>query len=46
MVVLLPKVKVRDVVAGVVVATATDPKFTTSVVNPETVKVAFCVEAL
>ena len=45
MVVLVPKVKVRDVVAGVAVAMASEPKFVTGVVNPATVKVAFCVAA-
>ena len=43
MVVLVPKVKVRDVVAGVAVAMDSEPKFDAGVANPATVKVAFCV---
>ena len=46
MVVLVAKVKVREVVAGVAVAMASEPKFVTGVVNPATVKVAFCVPAV
>ena len=40
------KTKVSEVVAGVVVATATEPRFTAGVVNPETLNVAFCIETL
>ena len=46
MVVLVPKVKVRDVVAGVAVAMDSEPKFDAGVANPATVKVAFCVPAV
>ena len=43
MVVLVAKAKVRDVVAGVAVAMAIEPKFA---VGPPTRKVAFCVPAV